>query len=321
MIDHTIDLIAACHEASESGERATRALIFADWLEDTGRTRDAEKVRQAIESGTDGLVAATSVPAGGAGEKAGEAKVIGIKNQYIRFRWCPPGVFTMGSPLDEEGRFDNETQVSVRLSHGFWMGEVPVTQGLWECVTNSKLDCLGLGSGDLLPAYRVSHDESVVFAESLTNQLREACRIPLGWRISLPTEAQWEYACRAGGQARFPWGDDETLLAEHAWYLRNSGGEAHNVGTRRPNGWGLHDMIGNVREWCLDAWSDRLSGGDDPMADSSRTMDRVAKGGCWYDNIRRCRPSSRYWGSTEFRIIGFGFRIAMVHEHLSNIKK
>ena len=311
MMDHTPELMLACQEAKEPDERATRALILADWWEEQGQGADAETVRLAVESGVDGLEAVLSVPSGGAGRAAGELKVMRLADVELRFRWCPPGSFTMGSPPNEEGRLNFEAQVDVKLTRGFWMQEVEVTQGLWRAANGPKLDW-SKGAGPRLPVSNVSHDEALAFAASLTEQLRASGELPAGWRLSLPSEAQWEYAARAGTTTRFPWGDDESRLGDYAWYLNNSGGKPHDVGTLRANGWEIKDMLGNVWEWCLDGWSEQLPGGDDPLVDPAQSSDRVFRGGCWCHGARFCRPAYRNWGTPEIRDFILGFRLVAV---------
>ncbi|ADV60805.1 protein of unknown function DUF323 [Isosphaera pallida ATCC 43644] len=245
------------------------------------------------------------------GREAGELKVVTYKDQELRFRWCPPGSFTMGSPPTQPDRFDNEGPVEVRLTRGFWMLEVEVTQGLWRAANGPKLDWERKGAGPLLPVYNVSHSEAAAFAASLTTQLRRGSELPPGWKVSLPTEAQWEYAARAGTTTRFPFGDDESQLGEYAWYAGNSNRMPRNVGTRRANAWGLKDMLGNVWEWCLDGYAEALPGGKDPIGDLELPA-RVNRGGSWTDEALYCRPTARVGDVPTYRNTGLGFRLTLV---------
>lgn len=162
----------------------------------------------------------------------------------LRFRWCPAGTFRMGSPSQELGRGNDEDQVDATISSGYWMLDTEVTQGLWQAVTGSKLHWSSYGEGADFPVYNVSYREAESFAATLTQRLREAGQLAAGWKLALPTEAQWGYAARAGTTTRFPFGDQDQGLAEYAWYSDNSGRKTHAVRTREPNGWGLHDMLG-----------------------------------------------------------------------------
>src|SRR5213075_1862730 len=123
----------------------------------------------------------------------------------------------------------------------------------------------------------VSWRSAVEFCRLLTEQERKAGRLPPGWEYRLPTEAQWEYACRAGTQTTYSFGDDESRLADFAWYMENSH-LTHEVGQKLPNAWGLHDMHGNVCEWCSDWYQDLLGGRTDPEA-NDRPSFRVDRGG------------------------------------------
>jgi formylglycine-generating enzyme required for sulfatase activity len=133
-------------------------------------------------------------------------------------------------------------------------------------------------------------------------------------RFALPTEAQWEYACRAGNTSRFCCGDDESQLGEYAWYKANSDGKTHPVGQKQPNPWGLYDTHGNVWEWCAD-WCDESyyakSPTDDPVGPSEGSG-RVARGGSWRSVTRYCRSASRGYGGPERRFCYLGFRASLI---------
>ena len=195
------------------------------------------------------------------------------------------------------------------ISKGFWMGKYEVTQGQYAAVMGTNPSHF---KGDTnLPVENVSWVDATNFCAKLTEQERQAGRLPDGYVYRLPTEAEWEYACRAGTTTRFSFGDDPdfTGVGEYAWYVENSGGKTHPVGQKKPNPWGLYDMHGNLWEWCLGWYTFSLPGGSvtDPKGPSSGS-DRVFRGGCWLDYAWDCRSafrSGRYPGS---RLIRIGFR-------------
>ena len=248
------------------------------------------------------------------GTNAGDEKVIRFKDQEIRFRWCPPTSkpFLMGSPKREVGRCRDEDKVEVTLSRGFWMLETPVTQGLWRSVIAVPFpDWSSCCNGPNFPAYNVNHIEAEDFAENLTEALRESNLIPADWELRLPTEAQWEYAARAGTTTRYHFGNDDSKLGEYAWYGKNAGAKTHEVKTRKPNPWGLYDMLGNVWEWCRDNYETLLKGGTDPECDSG-TASRVIRGGGWSNRGEFCRSAVRSGDDPVLRRDFVGFRVALV---------
>jgi formylglycine-generating enzyme required for sulfatase activity len=132
--------------------------------------------------------------------------------------------------------------------------------------------------------------------------------LPPGWKLALPTEAQWEYACRAGSSGGPYAGPSLDALG---WYIGNSGGKTHPVATKAPNAWGLHDMHGNVWEWCADWYDDTLAGGIDPMG-RSLGVSRAFRGGSWFNSAARCRAASRLGYAPAGRCDFLGFRPALV---------
>jgi hypothetical protein len=160
--------------------------------------------------------------------------------------------------------------------------------------------------------YYVSHDEATEFCRRFTESERRAGRLPADWEYALPTEAQWEYACRAGTTTRYSFGDNEGSLGEFAWFFGNSNDTTHPVGQKSPNGWDLHDMHGSVWEWCADWYADKLAGGEDPRGPAT-AADRVARGGSWGSLPGRCGSALRsrmvepgHWTGS------VGFRLALV---------
>ncbi len=235
------------------------------------------------------------------GNRGGDAREFRISSgSDISFRWCPPGFFTMGSPASENDRSSDRDQVPVTLSTGFWLAETEVTQAQWEAVMGGNPSHF---KGDHLPVETVSWDDAREFIQ----KINASGMIPAGWKLALPTEAQWEYACRAGETGPYSGG----TLDEVAWYDGNSGGTTHPVGNKKANAWGLHDMHGNVWEWCADWYEDELPGGTDP-AGAASGVNRVLRGGSWYRNAANCRAALRNGYTPDIRFSTLGFRPALV---------
>jgi formylglycine-generating enzyme required for sulfatase activity len=226
--------------------------------------------------------------------------------------WIPPGTFTMGSPTNEVDRYlDEEPQTAVTLSRGFWMEKYLVTQADYLSVVGSNPSFF---QGDTTrPVEQVSWNDATGYCALLTAQEQAVGRIPTNSVYRLPTEAEWEYACRAGTTTRFYYGDDlgYTNLVSYAWYLENNGNSTRPVGQKLPNAWGLYDMAGNVFEWCQD-WYDLYPGGSvtDPQGPGSGFF-RVNRGGCWYADAKDCRSALRgYFSPTDSNLIQ-GFRVLL----------
>ncbi|HBH51183.1 MAG TPA: hypothetical protein DDY91_04750 [Planctomycetaceae bacterium] len=256
-----------------------------------------QELRSALGSRIDGLPVHAGPPMSTMqeGTEAGERLVLDCGENKLPFRWCPPGQFRMGSPLTEPGRESNEDEVDVTLTSGFWMMETEVTQSMWVAVMGNERQQnweQQYGLGDNYPAYRIAWDEIQQFCARLTAKLREQGKLPRGWRLEVPTEAQWEYACRAGGTERFCFGDNEGDLQRFAWYGDNAGGTNHPVATREPNRWGLHDLHGSVWEWTQNSYDKQLLGGIDPRGASEGTS-RVRRGGSWIAGSASCRSATR----------------------------
>lgn len=215
-----------------------------------------------------------------------------------RMRWIDPGKFWMGSPEDEVGRWDNEgPRYEVELTQGFWLAETPCTQALWEVVMGDNPSGF---KGAVRPVENVSWNDCQEFLAELTQ------KVP-GLDATLPTEAQWEYACRAG--TRGPrWTDD---LKSIAWFHENSGGKTHPVALKAANPWGLFDKLGNVWEWCADQ-SGRYDEGAvvDPSGPDHGTR-RVLRGGSWRNPARYVRAAYRYAYDPGSRSYDLGFRLAV----------
>ena len=216
----------------------------------------------------------------------------------MEFVWVPAGSFLMGSPREEEGRHSNERPHWVRVSEGFSIKTCAVTQGEWETVMGDNPSCFQK-CGPCCPVERVSWDDAQQYIRRLNR--RESGR---GKRYRLPTEAEWEYAARAGTT-----GSRYGELIEVAWYWGNSDRRPHRVGTKRANEWGLHDMLGNVWEWTAD-WYGRYPEG--PVTDPrgpAKGASRVARGGSWYIDAQNSRFAYRYGLSPGIRRSTLGFRL------------
>ena len=229
-------------------------------------------------------------------------------------RWIEPGHFQMGSPEGEVGRYPDEgPQHEVTIANGFWLGQTPVTQDFYEAVIGSNPSHF---SGEpTRPVESVSWHDAVEFCDRLGQPLSE-----LGdTQVRLPTEAEWEYACRAGTTAALYSGQELTTidgacpnLDELAWYRENSGRRTHVVGDKLPNPWGLYDMLGNVWEWCKDVWHNNYDGAPtDGRAWGGEGEARVYRGGSWAYLARRCRCASRSRWHPGVRLIDLGFRLVL----------
>jgi len=285
---------------------------------------------------------ATGVPAdwacGWGQDEYGVFAEISFKDVTQRLRWCPPGRFMMGSPEDEPGRWDDEgPRIEITFETGFWMFDCPVTQSLYEAVTGEN------------PSEFKSPDrpvESVSFEDAEAFMARLNAALP-GLDLCLPSEAQWEYACRAGtveasyaGAMEVVGERNAPVLDAIAWYGGNSGVDFDldegvdssdraekqykhgKVGTRdvklkSPNPWGFYDALGNVYEWCVDLWSESHTGADAhgaPRVFSEEEEDgewsRVVRGGSWDDEARGCRAAFRGRVEPDNRNSFLGFRPA-----------
>ncbi len=219
--------------------------------------------------------------------------------------YVEPGSFEMGS---NSGDSDEKPVHAVRISRPFWMGKCEVTQTQYQAIVGTN-SCYFKG-GDL-PVESVSWNDALEFCRRLTDRERRAGRLPSGYVYRLPTEAEWEYAARGGAKgARFEYAGSSDL-DEVAWNSSDSAGKTHPVGQKKPNELGLHDMSGNVWEWCHDVYDTSYyanSVSSDPTGAASG-LARVLRGGSWHNDPGRCRASSRFRGSPGGRGSGNGFRV------------
>jgi formylglycine-generating enzyme required for sulfatase activity len=231
----------------------------------------------------------------------------------------PEGTFTMGSPVAEKGRGTDEGQVRVRIHRPFLIGRTVVTTAQWKAVMKSEpwkgQRCVV--AGDDAPAVYVDWHDAVAFCRKLTTKERADGWLEKGEHYRLPTEAEWEYACRAGTKTPWSFGSDPRKLEAHAWYYGNTGDRkeayAHRVGLKQPNPWGLCDMHGNVYEWCSDWYKPTLAGGDDPQGPASGVL-KVLRGGGWGYDPARCRSADRNKNDPSFSDFSGGFRVVLAAE-------
>lgn len=232
-------------------------------------------------------------------------KIPGTSAQ-IAMRLIPDGYFTMGSPSTEVDRDPDEgAQHLVYITEPFYMGVYEVTQEQWEAVMGENPSYFGPDPG--LPVERVSWDDCQAFIAALNTKGIGTFR--------LPTEAEWEYACRAGSTTRFSWGDDPgySEIGDYAWYWDNSTSMTHTVGGKKPNAWGLYDMSGNVWEWCSDWYETPYGVGhvSDPQGPTTGSY-RVFRGGAWIYVPLYCRSANRNYVTPASSYYYLGFRLVRI---------
>ncbi len=228
----------------------------------------------------------------------------------MKLKLIPAGEFQMGSPANEEGRDDDEHHHRVRITKPFYLGVYEVTQGQWEAVMETRpwSDKGYVKEGPDYAASYVSWDAAREFCELLSKREGKTYR--------LPTEAEWEYSCRGGTTTAYHFGDNASRLGEYAWYDVNASDVdeqySHRVGQKKANPFGLHDMHGNVWEWCQDWYGNYPSGSvTDPTGPSTASV-RVYRGGCWFDFAWFCRSAFRRRLTPTYRCSFLGFRVALV---------
>jgi uncharacterized protein (TIGR02996 family) len=303
-----------------AGSDLSPRLILADWLDEQGRPQEAELLRLHVD-----LLATCCQPDEHPERIQQQARVVELlaagvcpcvprqtivltEKVELTLIWIPPGTFLMGSPTREAQRDKNERRHRVTLTRGFHLGIQPVTQAQWQAVMGNNPS---LFKGDDRPVEQVSWDDCQAFCAKLS-QLT-------GKRFRLPTEAEWEYACRAGTTTPFHFG--ETLGTEQAnydgnhTYGRGKKGvyrqQTTPVGSFPANAWGLFDMHGNVWEWCQDWYEPYLQGDiKDPQSGNNGEA-RVLRGGSWYNDPRWCRSADRDGSAPDLRDRSAGCRVVL----------
>ncbi len=235
-------------------------------------------------------------------------------NVSLVLKWIPSGEFTMGSPDNEQGRVANEQPQHLVTLPGFWMGKYSITKSQWKAVMGTSPwtgQAFELANGSS-PASLVSWNDAKAFLTAVNSDTGKTFR--------LPSEAEREYAARAGTTTRFYWGDDPngSMIGDYAWYADNawSAGEqyAHIVGQKLPNAWGLYDMSGNVFEWCEDDYHPDYTGaptGGQAWVDTPRGSNRTARGGSWYQLYTWARSADRVNPAPDVTDGQYGFRVVL----------
>ncbi len=223
------------------------------------------------------------------------------------FVYIAPGTFPMGSPEYESGRSDDEIMHEVTLTKGFYMLKTPVTQRQWQAVMGNNPSSFMAG-GDNCPVENVSWNECQEFIKRLNEGEDGIYR--------LPTEAEWEYACRAGSSTPLCNGEISELYCAHdpilnevGWYCGNSSRKSRPVAQKSPNAWGLYDMHGNVSEWCQDWYGEYGSDSQTDPCGPASASGKVVRGGSWLSNAKNCRSASRLDWLPDSRIEFIGFRL------------
>lgn len=219
----------------------------------------------------------------------------------MTFVYVPPGTFRMGSPIDERGRFEGEELHRVTLTKGFYMQTTEVTQGQWRRVMGENPSVFDQ-CGEDCPVENVSWLDVQEFIEKIN-------KIESEGRYRLPTETEWEYACRAGSKMEYGFDSKKSELAEYAWYDSNSNWHTNPVGQKKANAWGLMDMHGNVWEWCQGCY---VSYPDGPVTDpppAAVGTSRIRRGGGWRDDSRFLRSAHRGSSMPQEESRAWGFRL------------
>lgn len=220
----------------------------------------------------------------------------------IEFVLIPAGEFEISSPPKEKDKLPYECPThKITIKQSFYMGKSSVTQKQWKKIMRKNPSHF---KGDDRPVEMVSWKEVKKFVKKLNEKERTD-------KYRLPSEAEWEYACRTGTQTGYYFGDDWSKLNEYAWYAQNSGGQTHPIGQKKPNPWGLYDMHGNVWEWVQDRWHENCSNSpsDGSAWEDKEDSHRVSRGGSWYCDAFLCRSDSRFRRDPENHISNLGFRL------------
>ncbi len=296
--------------------------LGAATIEDADDEIEFEEAAEPTPQRTKRNVGAASQPSSeDAGLKAGTRKVLTINGVEYAFRYCPAGTFTMGSPESERVIYGklvggNETQHRVTLTNGFWMLETEVTQEMWKSVMGNNPS---VWDSDIRnPVENVNWADTQDFIA----KLNDGGFAPAGFEFRLPTEAEWEYACRAGTSTAYSWGatlngDKANCRGDMPYGTSTKGAYLERmcaVGRYDANAWGLYDMHGNVEEWCGDWYGNYASGSQTDPTGPTSGWGRVLRGGSCHSWAMGCRSASRSLNDPAYRSGGFGFRLVLGRE-------
>lgn len=275
------------HRSSVSTVLLGLALLCGSSIACRRQSSNGEVAAQTIASGTSGTRIVFDLPSGAT----------------LPVRWISAGSFEMGSPDSESGRVDDEVLHEVTLSDGYFIAETELTQQQW---VSLMPDNPSRGSGPQRPTETIGWEDCRRFCRELTRHQSSNGDLPEGWEWDLPTEAQWERACRAGTQGPFSGSLDAV-----GWYSGNSDGVTHAAGGKKANSWGLQDMHGNVAEWCVDwfsAYSTNRNNWIDPVG-PIWSFAPVVRGGSFRSKANECRAAARSAGMPDsVPNDGLGFR-------------
>ena len=243
-----------------------------------------------------GVLAFVSLVRVAAGQPLAEKMTVTLGGDVkMDFVLIQPGKFMMGS---DKGDPDEKPAHEVTIAKPFYMAVNEVTQLQWKALIGDNPSGF---KGDDLPVEKVSWDDGQRFLVKLKEKLAagQSCR--------LPTEAEWEYACRAGSEGAYGFGDDVGELKDFAWYIENAGEKTHPVGQKKPNAWGIYDMHGNVYEWCSDWYGPYGDAAQRDPGGAASGMVRVVRGGSWFNIPNYCRSAARqkYPSSGRYDLVGF----------------
>jgi formylglycine-generating enzyme required for sulfatase activity len=229
---------------------------------------------------------------------------------YLVTLAIPAGSFLMGSPDRDPNAGDHEKPQHEVSLPAFYLSKYPITQQQWQSVMGNNPS--HFSGNPKHPVENVTWHDCQSFCQKLSQLTGKTYR--------LPTEAEWEYACRAGTTTRYSFGDDSSQLGNYAWYDSNSGNKTHPVGQKKPNAWGLHDMHGNVWEWCADDWHESyaqkpqaLKNNGSVVWSNSNASSKLLRGGSWLNAPRYCRSAFRLSYYPDIRGYSYGFRVVCVH--------